>query len=272
MKIRDRFNTSLQPQHFLAPDDEEGGGSSAVDLLNAGEAGDADTTKTTPPAAAPFDVGAFAQQFGGVISQSIKDALPQQTQSQTPITPEEAKRILKVWEPGDDWFTQFGNLETQKQAVMAMRDGLTTQFWTILQHVLAERDQRNNQRWEPIDQFVQQQAGAQREAKFNGLYPQLADPNLIPLRDAVITKLVEDKAFVEKSEGDQFKAVAEGIAAVIKATNPNFKLNPATTGKRNQGTANSIPVTTPGAGGGGGASRSSANSATGRPKAVDLLS
>lgn len=102
--------------------------------------------------------------------------------------------------------------------------------------------------------MIEEQTNRQREERFHGTFPQLKNAGLQPLISAVTEDLVKQgKTFT--SEGEMFKAVANGVAAVIKVTNPDFNLEtagsiPANTGRQN----NAIPVTTPGASGGTGRS------------------
>jgi hypothetical protein len=234
------------------PDEHSG----AVELLNLGDETETETEETeetTPVTPPSFDPEALAKSVGA----SVAEVLRQQkgAEAEKPITLEEAKKMLKIWEPDDSFITEFGNLETQKQAFTKLRDGLTQQFFAILEHYVKDRDSQIETRYNPVLQFMENYQAEQRESRFNKDYPQLAAPTLTPIRDAVITALLKDEGFRGKKESDQFKAIAAGVEAVIKQSNPAFKLNPVKTGQT-KGNANGIPVTTPGAGGGGGQGRS----------------
>jgi hypothetical protein len=193
-----------------------------------------------------FDTS-FAKELGATIGDSLRPVLEKKV-AEKELSPEEARRILNVWEPDDSWYATYDNLETRKDAVIAMRDGLLKQFDTLTQLRLQEAIDAFKGEISPQLKEVQTLAELQREERFNKGYPQLAKPELRPLITAVAQDLVnQNKRFT--TEGEMFKALAGGVEALLKNTNPDFKLETgdvkASSGRSN----NAIPTTTPGSGG-----------------------
>jgi hypothetical protein len=202
-----------------------------------------------------FDASKFAQEFGKSVAESLKP-VAQQPAAPT-LTKEEAARILNIWEPDEAWFRDYDNLETRGTAIQSMRDGLIRQADTIAQLRMQEALQELRDEYAPKLSIIEEHTNAQREERFHGTFPQLRNPGLQPLITAVTEDLVKQgKTFT--SESEMFKAVADGVTAVIKVTNPEFKLETAGSTPANEGRNNNqIPVTTPGAGGGTGRSTGS---------------
>ena len=196
---------------------------------------------------AAVDLDALAAKFGDV----VKSALPKPDVKAAPqLSPEEAKKLLNIWEPDDEFLNKFGNLETQKDAILAMRDGMTKQFLTIVQHMLQEQKQEFTGRYEPLlsGREARQQERVMND--FNTEYPALAKPELRPLISAVAQGLANRK-FADQSEG--FAELARGVEAVIKSHNPDFTLNGAQASSTKQdGQRPRVPVTTGGSGAGSG--------------------
>jgi hypothetical protein len=204
------------------------------------------------PKPAEFDPNKFTQEF----SKSVADALKGTAKpAEPPMTKEEAAKILNVWEPDDAWYMQYDNLETRKAAIASMRDGLVKQADTIAQLRMQEALTALREEYAPKMSLIEEHSNAQREERFHGTFPQLKNPGLQPLISAVTDDLIKQgKTFT--SESEMFKAVADGVAAVIKVTNPEFSLETAGSSPASGGDGrnNSIPVTTPGSGGGTGRS------------------
>src|SRR4029077_15584822 len=59
------------------------------------------------------DARALAHEFGSVIGQHFQQQPPPQRQ----ITPEEARKLLNVWEPSNEWLAKYDNLETRTNAL-----------------------------------------------------------------------------------------------------------------------------------------------------------
>lgn len=262
------LKTTIEPQFRMEEDD--GGISAAVDLLDPIDESGGDGGGDPEPelASAPSATPAFNFDYDKLAASVASAVQPRAAEKQ--ITAEEAAKLLNFWEPGDDWFQQFDNLDTRRAAVVSMRDGLARQFVTIMQHMLQDHGQTIRGEFDPVRSFVLQQQGEQRAARFNTSYPQLANEAMSPIIDAVIGALVKDPAFKQKPEAEQFKAIAAGVEAVIKSQNPAFVLNkPAGNGAKKPGHA--IPVTSPGGGGGGAGGGKATASGTTKPKAVTLL-
>ena len=206
------------------------------------------------PAAPVLDARAFANEFGQVIGQHFRPP-PKQ------MTAEEAKRLLNVWEPTQEWLAKYDNLESRNQAIAELRDGLIRQSDTITQYRMREMMTQMQQAYGPVVHHMQMEQARAGEGRFKAAYPELAHNQLRPLMYAVSQNLLAQRARF-RSEQELFHAIASGVEAVIKVSNPEFKLNggggggtPIATGKRKSGpiaAAGGIPVTTPGSGGGAG--------------------
>jgi hypothetical protein len=103
---------------------------------------------------------------------------------------------------------------------------------------------------------VQETAEQQREGRLHTAYPALKQPEYQPLITAVTQDFI-NKGQTFKSEGELFKALADRVEAVLKVSNPDFKLETVTAkGNGTQQPADrggrSLPVSTPGGGGGTG--------------------
>lgn len=219
-----------------------------VDLLDgppveALEPTETPETPATPPPA--FDPTALAKAFAN----EVRQVMPQQTQQQQPqMTPEEAARLLNVWNPDDGFLTEFDNLETRKAAFAKHRDALIRQADTLTQIRIRELQEALEKKYEPVLQQLEAYQGEQRQQRFAAQYPPLADKRLLPVVAAVAQQLrSQGKTF--ETEDELFTAIASGVEAVIKVSNPEFTLAKANTTTTN---GNSIPTTTVGGGGGGG--------------------
>jgi hypothetical protein len=205
-----------------------------------------------PPTAPMVDAGALAERFGQVIGQHFRPP-------QREMTTEEAKRLLNVWEPTKEWLAKYDNLESREQAIAEMRDGVIRHSDTITQYRLREMMDRIQQELGPAVQYMQMEQARAGENRFKEAYPELAQEGVRPLLYAVSQNLL-GQGIQFRSEREMFQAIASGVEAVIKVSNPEFKLNgggngaAGPPGKRKQGPAavGGIPVTTPGSGGGAG--------------------
>lgn len=253
---------------FFAEPDDNGGGS-ATDVLNAPSLGgetEPTTTETTPAAAPAFDAAAMASAFAGALKES--GYVPPQPQQQKVLTPEEAKKLLNVWEPDDAFVQEFGNLDTQKAAFGKMRDFFIKQADTITQLRMQEFQQQMESRYAPVQQYVTEQQAVSRETRFNTSFPDLAKPELKPLLGSVIQGLAAQGALDPKDEGKTFKTIASAMEKVIQTQNPNFKLSPAGTTPTAKTNGNALRPTTGGSGGGGGGK---SVDTSGKPRALSLL-
>ena len=208
-----------------------------------------DTPKLEPSGG--FDAEKFAKTLGTELK-----PLLEKRDEKPPMSPEEARKLLKVWEPGDDWFTRYDNLDTRKTAVMVMRDALISQADTLAQARMQEMITGLRGEIGPQLESVRAYADQQRDERFVKAYPQLGKPELRPLVMAIADDLAK-KGQKFQSESEAFTALATGVEAVMKANNPEFKLeSPGSTQEdKNKGqNQNQIPTITPGAGGGTGRS------------------
>lgn len=222
---------------FLTEDDGGGsGGDSSV------------TTQTAAPSAPAFDAKEFATQFGkeigGVLAEREQRA-PKQFSAEERAA---AQKALGFWEPDDTFITEFGNIETQKQAFAKMRDGLTQQMVAIQRAQLAELEAKFEQRLTPVQKMIQEREVSEQKSRFAKQYPTLSNPKLTPVIDAIGQKLASAGAFQGKDEAAAFDILARGVEEVIQQTNPTFKLDQPNPGR----SGNAIPHTSSGSGGGGG--------------------
>ena len=214
--------------------------------------------KVEIPPTTTVDAKALAKEFGEVIGERFQ--APKEKEEK-PLTQEESEKLLNVWKPTKEWIAKFGNLETQEEAIKEMRDGMVKHTDTISQYRLREQRQELEKKFEPVLQYIQEVKERETKERFDKTYPQLADPALGPLLESVTTKLKE----TGKKYSDEkllFDDIAKGVEAVVKVTNPEFKLStgstPAEKKPRSQ-TSGGIPVTTPGAGGGSAAKTTTTN-------------
>ncbi len=219
----------------------------------------AEGVQDPPKAPAAFDPTKFATEFGKSFSESLKPVIAGQQPPAPKMTAEEARQLLKVWEPDDAWYAKYDNLETRKDAVAEMRDALVQQADTLNQFRMREAIDQLRQEFMPGLASVQETANQQRESRLHTSYPTLAKPEMQPLVSAIANDFVA-KGQKFANEAELFKALATGVEAVMKVSNPEFKLETATNGSgqqtENGRSGRTLPVSTPGGGGGTGRSES----------------
>jgi hypothetical protein len=241
----------------------DGGGGEGVSqgasVFEEGSGGSHEQAPAQPPPTPPsggearVDARELAHEFGNVIGQHFQ----QQPKAEPQMSVEEAKRLLNVWEPTQEWLGKYDNLESRIPALVDMRDGFIRQADTIAQYRMNEMMQRMQQTYAPVVQHMQAQEAKAGEWRFKESFPELAHDNMRPLLYAVSQNLLA-QGIPFRSEGELFSAIASGVEAVIKVNNPEFKLG--ANGAEAQGApvkqqhygrpqAGGIPVTTPGSGG-----------------------
>lgn len=248
------MNEDIDPTAVLDPPD--------VDLTPTPDPTPDPVPDPTPAPAPSFDPEAMSR----AIAEGIKAGQP--APKAEPLTPEQAKKLLRVWEPSDEFSQRLMNVETQKAALAEMRDGLLQQFDTIAQMRLREQQEQFNSRLTPIQQHYENLEATARESRFNSAFPDLAKPEMKPIVASIISGLVAQKALVGKSEAEIFKAIGATAEAFLRQANPAFKLTPAGStpaGQQKQGTG--LKPSTSGSGGGGGGK---SNAGDGAPKATAL--
>ncbi len=243
----------LRNLFFDAPDDAGGGGERGLAALedeNPKPSVEAEP-EPKPEPVVPFDPAAFAKTFATELAPHLKPAAPAEKE----LTPEEAKKLLNVWEPDDKWYAKFDNMETRNEALREQRDGLAKQYDTLYQFRQQEFEERMSARFGPLEQQYQQANAQAQESRLHASFPDLAKPEFTPLVRAIAQDFVA-KGQTFPDEATLFKALASGVEAVIKTQNPNFKLadgsTPEAQTKKQTSTTGKIPVTSSGAGGGGG--------------------
>ena len=280
---------------FLAEDD--GGGMGGGDSLAAtllppvgAEAGDpSDEGDTSPsestldsesqvtsvkPAASPQQVMLDPTSFAAAIKAAglgqQAPAAPQFERNK-PLTAEEiaqARKALNFWEPDDAFFTEFNNMDTQKQAFSSLRDGMTQQFATMMQAYFQDQSGQLRNEFNPALQFVSRHDEQKRMDAFDGKYPDLAKPELRPLLNFAADALRQQGKTYD-SQDKLFSEVAEGMAAIIRTQNPDFKLS-AGSNPAKKPNPNAIKPA-PGGGGGGGGGNANTETGAGVPLAVKFL-
>lgn len=225
------------------------------------------TPSTTP---ATVDVKAFAEAFGEVIARNTSKP----TEPEAPkMTDEEAKKLLKVWEPTKEWEERFDNLETRGAAIKEMRDGQIAQADVLTQVRVNQAIEALRAEYTPAVAYMTEQAAIKREEKFSSKYEPLAKPELRPLLSA-ITQDFQKKGKTFETEDELFEAIASTAESIIKVHNPTFSLsagsNPAVvkTKSTSKASVNAIPVTTGGASGGGGGGQ---QIATAKPRGLAIF-
>lgn len=216
------------------------------------EAGSEQDKPTDTPPATTVDASELAKQFGDVLAERFKPAVAEE-QTVDKLSPEEAKKLLNVWEPTKEWVTKFENLDTREAALGEMRDGLVKHTDTISQFRMRELEKSIRGELGPITKWMEDYQNEQSTARFHKKYDQLSDPALEPLVSAVTEGLKKAGKKFDK-ESDMFDAIASGVEKVIQVSNKDFKLTAGSSpaNKQKGQSANGIPVTTPGAGGGTG--------------------
>lgn len=234
-------------------------------------------TPTPPPAVVPPSTSPSTPP--ALTSETISDALtksltaaglvgkpvPVEPPAPKVVTPEEARKLLRIMDIDDAFIAEFGNLETQKAALIKFRDGVFAQADTVAQVRINEALKVIEERFGPVITNLQQQEQvrlkALHEEAFAKAYPGVAGPAYEPLRSMVIADLQSKKtqfATVDES----YAAVANGVAAIVKTRIPDFDPKVATAAggtpapvaqsSPTNNNPNALSGTTPGSAGGGG--------------------
>lgn len=215
-------------------------------------AGDDTLTPEPEPKSNDFD----PQKMAAAFAEGLKTAgfVPQpKVDDQPKLSPEEAKKLLNVWEPTKEWQTRYDNLETREKAIQEMRDGVIKQSDTITQYRMQQFEQKMQAQYAPVQQAIAQQQAEAVEKRFDSSYPDLAKPELKPLIGQVIAGLSAKQVFKPGDEAGNFKLVAQAVESVIKVANPNFKLTPkGSTPTGQPKNNNALRPTSSGSGGGTG--------------------
>lgn len=266
------------------PEDEGGTGveidtSAALDADLPGNEEEVETDSTTevdepevvPAAPSGFDPRLLAEQFGGVLKETLKDLVPKEP-AKPPMTPEERDKILGKLNLTPEFLAKLNNMDTQKEALVELHDGIVRYADGLSQvrQVALRREMETmfEERFGPVHAHYQQQQAEQQISRFGKAAPQLSDPKLRPLILAVGKQLTETGQTF-KTEAEMFTAIAKGCEAVIKTTNPEFKLNVAAKAAKSSN-PNALPAVSSGAGGGGGTGKQTVKKNDGTPKGIAL--
>lgn len=244
-------------------EEDAGGGGGASEFFEPLETPTEETTSQVQTETKPVEVKqaptvdakALAAEFGSVLAERDKS---QQAAKAPPMSEADIKKALKVWEPDDQFVTEFGNLETQKAAFSKLRDGLIQQADTIMQARLYEMQQNFNKQFQPMQQYLSQQETKAREEQFYTQYKALDKPSVRQNLPAIAQRLASEGAFQGKSVPESFAVLAKGVEAVIKEFNPEFTID-SSANQTTVRTSNAIRPTSSGSGGGGASNGQKAN-------------
>lgn len=248
--------TNIEQLKRIYFEDDAGGG------FGGGDGGSGEGDGAPAPVSAPATVGlsedslkALGEQFGQQLGNHLKAQQPAGPVTYTPEQQAEARKNLNFWEPNDEFLQKFGNLETQKDAFVLFRDGLTNQMVTIMKALVDQQSKSYDEKLAPVQSLLTQRQEAEREDRFFKSNPTLKDPKFQDIIRTVGGKLHEAGQLKGKSEAETFALIASGVESVIKQFNPEFQLgaeggNAPASSSRN---SNAIPPTSSGAGGGAGA-------------------
>lgn len=252
---------------FFEEDDGGGGGGGEPSGSEAppGQVGapNQDGGGGAPPAAAPsaFDPKTLSSAFAGALKEAgFSPSAP----ADKPLSPEEAKKLLNFFDIDDKFVEEWGNVDTKKARMEALRDGIVRHTDTITQMRLRDMQKALRDEFGPVMKLVQENSQRDQQQRFSTAFPQLGSAKLQPLMHAVVQQqIASGKQYSD--EGEMFKSIAEDMAAVIREHKPDF-----TIGTSVPKAASKLPVTSPGGGGGGGGNGGGGASA-GVPRAVSLL-
>lgn len=245
---------SYLKRYYEEADDTGGGGRGIAAFAEDDKPAEGvveDPTTTVQPPATTVDAKALAESFGNVLAERFKPE-PVKDKGLEELSPEEAKKLLNVWEPTKEWLARYDNIETRDAAIAEQRDGLIRQSDTIAQYRLREATAKLEKEYGPLREYVAQSRERETNERFNKRYAVFSDPALGDLRTTVASGLQKQNKTYQ-TEDALFDDIAKGMEAVIKVNNPDFKLPSAgsSPAEKPKGQSNNgIPVTTPGAGGG----------------------
>lgn len=254
---------------FFEGDDGGGSGGSAADgaetpsladVLGDEQGGEGDASQqsssSTSTSASSESTPAFdPKALGAAFAEGIKNSGLVQPPTATPppqMTAEQAAKLLNIPQFTDDWMKRFGNVETQKQAFEELRDGLLRSMVTVQQMREQELQRNWESQFQPIAQQFQQAQAEQRWNNFKSAYPDIGKDELKPLVGAVVDSLAKSNKLTAGDDQGNFKTIAEGVAAAIRAVNPSFKLSPGGSTPNGGQTNNGLRASSVGSGGGGG--------------------
>jgi len=245
---------------FQEPDDNNGDGGVA-DLLtqpeitddpNLAPSGDTAPSGDSDPEPAPVPAPTV-QLTAADIAAAVAAAIPQQQ----PVAPapapkmsqEEINKLLKKPEIDDAFLEKFGNITTQKEALLDFAERVAAHAEARAQlHTYGEL-QRLQAQFAPSLKAAEELAAKQREDAFYREYADLDKPELRQVVNALAPTILSSKKFASQKEA--FESVAKGVERLIQSTTPTFKLNAKGAKTTNP---NALPTQSAGTGGGGNAS------------------
>lgn len=266
-----------KPIQFLLEDPDEGTGNVALDVLGdvpgkAGSETEVEATETETETEKPdhgFDHEALAKHLEPVLAKLVP-ARTEPKQEEKKWTPEEAKKMLNIFEPDDEFVSKLNNVETAKEAITILRDALTKQNITIVKMMMEERFGQFDGKINPLLQAHQEAQAKAVQDKFDSAYPQIADPAYKPILTAVLTSLAQSGQKFDSQE-KLFAAAAKGVEAVIQKHDANFKITGAKAPTTKPGNPNALPVARPGAAKGGGGQKAENTGTQTKNVVLDVL-
>lgn len=230
----------------------------------------------TPPPEKPDDLRAAMTELAG----TVKRIAEPPAAAPPPPTAEEIADFWKVYDPESsdkEFFAKWFRLnpdatpeekQQAKELFASVQKGLMLQSVTATRNYIAEARKEIDRDYGPLKEFVEEQKREATRGRFYGSYPGLEQPKFQKIIDATARSL-DGKTFT--SEGEYFKALAEGAADSIKAILPEFDLGAKQTTKTKPGQTPKLPRSSVGGGGGAGKGAHDEMQPTGRKNDIDSL-
>lgn len=175
---------------------------------------------TTPPDQRPapiaLDQETLAQIMGQAMTQAQQAAAQQQQQ---PVyTEEDYRKMFNVYRVGADHLKAMGFPDPTDEQITAFNEvlqGLSRQSVTVAAYQLAMEQQRLQQQYAPVQQFVQAQQLEAQKQRFFEKHPDLKglDLLLLKVKDSFVK---EGRRY--KNEEEAFQAVANEARQIVKQT------------------------------------------------------
>lgn len=195
-----------------------------------------ETTETTPkePKTPPT---LTAEQIRDSVRDGVRSAQPQGQQPAKVYTQEELDTLFKVWKPSDELVTQIlaGGGEALK-ALLAMRDGMSQQFATLLEYQLEIAKQELTAKFEPALTYTQQRAVERDQEKFFAENEDLVDHRALV---ETVFNALRAEGFVAKDVPEAYRVLADRTRKLLPTNGANGSGARQSTGARQQTTTQS---------------------------------
>ena len=222
------------------------------------------------------DVRAAVRELAGIVKQTQEP----KKETAPPPTPEEIAEFWAVYDPeGTDkeFFRKFGRfpadtppeeIQAFKELFGGMQKGLMKQAVTAARNYISVAREEIDKEYGPLREFVEEQKREATRGRFYSEYPTLQEKKFNKIIDAT-ARTLDGKSFA--SEGEYFKALAEGAAEAIRDILPEFDLGAKPTTKTTPGKTPKLPRTSVGGGGGAGKGAHDDLKPTGSRNDIDSL-